>query len=262
MNKTAHSHKKYLQEALELFVAYGSKIIKPKNKRWLFYACPDWIMPHVSPTLIPNDNLTSKDLAAYSKRFKKVPSKYAWEDKNPFVTLFEQGQLKYPKTKKLLRKEKWKEDSNPFFLCVWKQQTSFELPKGYAIQIAADDNKEIYREYEKLEKECFSLDATFIRVMRKALYKSKAKNYFVNIKNQNGKTIATSGVALYKGHALLFGACVLPKYRKKGLWQALLSARLGISSLGTEIKSCYLFTEVQTIYKRAPERYRMRIFRA
>ena len=210
------------------------------------YACPFWLDFHVSPVFAGKTAPSKWAFQALESWFQKKKHAQPYfgvlTDKDPSLKRFTQA----------ARANGWDLDTL-HTVNVWTTPLPFEGRLGDEILFGDFFDPRLHRSYRSITKKVFSLDNKFMdRVARyqKAL---RADTRLVVIKRR-GKAIAVGAVATAGTSAELFGGAVLPRYRGRGLWKALVGARHALSGFDGA-KRWFLTTDNDRIAGKANESF-------
>ncbi len=229
----------------------------PKSPRGILFRDSPYFRGPCSTPIFPGGRMNGTMISKYEDFYKKYARKSKHHIKKPFITLFEDGAFSY--NKKILLENKWRK-TNLITINTWSKENILKLPDPFSLEIASFYDPRIYKEYVHLAKHAFQTksDEVFKRNYKHITH-NNLEGRIVLVRNSRGIPVGGAGVTCHNNWGWFFGGCVLPRYRKQGIWNALIAARMGATKeLGC--KNWLLFTENPIIQAKSNSSLKLHVF--
>lgn len=188
-----------------------------------------WRHPLISPLFGPA-NPTTSDVQKLIQYFKRNKVKNFREYKSPYINFISQSNHQGLKSQiKRWGQLGFQEEVGDVNINLFNKMRSLQLPPKFTIEFGDYFQSKILRDTEAVMAKGFGSPRDFILQIRKGMESVKQRTA-VLIRNSKGMAVASGSVFVNGKYAYIFGGNVIPRYRRKGLWSALLAGRQLISS--------------------------------
>jgi len=207
----------------------------------LFYK---WRAPMMCPIFAINGVMTIKNIRELEEYFDQNPAKFRFEWNDPYFCILDDEKLyNIGKIREIAEKEGYKEyEKDVHFLNYFSKPREALIPQGFTIH-ESDFFGELQNDFDHVLTACFDEDADSLEQVHNGVERVAGERKIVVIRDENEKPAAAASMFIKDEYAYFFGTGVLPKYRKIGLWKALIyNCQLISKELGAK-HYIYLTTE-------------------
>lgn len=194
------------------------------------FHCERWRNSVMSPFFLKPGNIKSQ-LGRAESYFQRHRPKHSFDAAGAYINLL--GVDSSDQNNRLLvsaRRFDWKVDTRPNTLNVWENQRSLALAKSFHLVIGRYFDKAVYRGFRNTMVENFGTKPKFMHELDTMMRGIEERVKTVLLYHEGGM-IAGGGLVATNAHgAFLFCGSVGKRFRGKGLWNALVSARQMVSA--------------------------------
>lgn len=195
------------------------------------YHLPYWRNSIMSPIFLQKKTLSCLDLVELEKKFKSYPKRNAHDQKNVYFQIIEDKSVYNLKQIALIASQQGWRESKSSTINVWKNKTSFNLPKGFYFTAGEYSSSYLKNDFKKLMWLAFGSNEKFLWHLERGIKSSKPNTHITLIYNHKNQIAAGGLVTIGSNAAFLWCGGVAPKFRKRGLWYNLVSLRQLVSEM-------------------------------
>lgn len=247
-----------IQKILNCYSALGNKKQKIGNS-FEYYHCPLWRNSAMTPILISNQDSLIKDIKKIETIFKKPVSKSKFNSRYPYFNFLTKGKSALNKQLVLnFAEQGWKTNDYESSLNLWRNPIDLKIPKGIQIKFGNYFDTSLYPDFLKTMEDNFSCDDVFMKTFNKMI-KQIERDIISVLLYKDEQVVGAVLVAVKNGGAYLMCGSINKQFRKKKLWNVLLSAAQNISA-GKGAKIWVYSTGTPELLWRGDETYRITVF--
>ena len=142
----------------------------------------------------------------------------------------------------------------------FRKPRELRLPSGYRAAVGPFSDKALFLSYAAVTARCFDRGGWYARTNSRLTKKLESPSWLAVIYGPRNVPVAVSGVTVGRKTALLFGGCVIPGHRRRGLWKALLALRQGVAR-GRGVEACLLLSANPRLFGAAERARRLLTYR-
>lgn len=202
------------------------------------FRCEGWGGPSMSPVFILNADIGLRNLDRFLDRFPDWgdESRHSW--KAAYLNLLRgEGEADQSALIEELHRKGWETRLSSHY-GIWTKPLPLILPAGFSMEMAQFFAAgALMSEFWRLQRACFDcMKPSFRGELKRSLLKNPNPTTMVLLRNWERKVVAAGLVNAADGHGYLFCGCVDPAFRGRGLWKALIAARmLATMASGTRV---------------------------
>lgn len=194
------------------------------------FQCERWRNSTMSPCFLRPGGRLEGQLRRAESYFRRHPARNVYDSPAAYVNLlgaeFDDRDHRLLKTAQGLG---WKIDPRPSTLNAWNVRRPLAMTKSFHLLAGRYFDRAVYREFLKTMEVNFGTKPKFMRELDAMIRGIDERVRTVLLYHESGKIAAGGLVATHDGGAFLFCGSVCKGYRRKGLWNVLVSARQLVS---------------------------------
>lgn len=244
-----------LDELLQIYTAYHRLDSKGA---WTWVKFQPWQHSCLAP-IVYRGTVGDAQLAD-AEKIHRLLRPFRRRSPLPYITFYTKPSQLRPSRRQLnLSTDDWKIESD-YTLEIWTKPVRYQLDARFTLIEGSFRDRKLAAEFNQFQKKENHWDRPFVQDWNRLTRAIQSRSRLTLIRNQSGKTVAAGLVIMGEHGAVLMAGTVSKRYRKRGLWRALLGARQTIAAQSGARRSL-LFTKNPILTQRGDKTYRVHTLR-